>query len=56
VSLLRKTLLTKQPILKVGDSVGFNKARSIFQMQSGGTKLTQEEIDYLQRAKAAHKE
>ncbi|NBS90359.1 hypothetical protein EBS67_10210 [bacterium] len=32
---------------KSGESIDFNKARSIFQKQSGGAKLTQEEIDYL---------
>ncbi len=39
-----------------GESIDFNKARSIFQKQSVGTKLTQEEIHYLERAKAARKE
>jgi|LakMenEpi13Oct10_1017325.scaffolds.fasta_scaffold79065_1 hypothetical protein len=32
---------------KSGKNIDFNKARSIFQKQSGGTKLTQEELDYL---------
>jgi hypothetical protein len=41
---------------KSGESIDFNKARSIFQKQSGGGKLTQEEIHYLERAKAARKE
>ena len=32
---------------KSGESIDFNKAHSIFQMQSGGAKLPQEEINYL---------
>lgn len=46
----------KTTLPKSGESIDFNKARSIFQKQSGGAKLTQEEIDYLERAKAARKE
>ena len=41
---------------KSGESIDFNKALTIFQKQSGGGKLTQEEIHYLERAKAARKE
>lgn len=40
---------------KSGESIDFNKARSIFQKQSNGVKLTQEEADYLERAKSARK-
>jgi hypothetical protein len=40
---------------KSGESIDFNKARSIFQKQSNGVKLTQEEADYLERAKTARK-
>ncbi len=41
---------------KTGENIDFNKARTIFQKQAGGAKLTQEESDYLDRAKAARKE
>ncbi len=40
---------------KNGESIDFNKARLIFQKQSDGAKLTQEETEYLERAKAARK-
>lgn len=40
---------------KNGESIDFNKARLIFLKQSDGAKLTQEETEYLERAKAARK-
>jgi hypothetical protein len=55
VFLLRKTLVIKGQIPKVGKVSTSIKARSIFQKQSNGVKLTQEEADYLERAKTARK-